>query len=249
MSEIEAVVVSYKRPGNIPQILESLRTQTVPCSITLVNCAHGPEWEPDVPAGLCDRYLRFHENHGAYNRFLGAFFYEREFTYFHDDDMLPGTRVLEHFLASASNFEFGVLGQFGRMFPADGIHYRQNEIPRTESLTPVDLIVRAYFVRSRHLHHVLRLKWAMPPIDVKEDDMLLSCSLKMYAGLQSYLTPLSNDPETSVVKKPLDGRHACASRPDHMQRRTAAMRSIIDLGWPNTPGDEGTVALDSQTQD
>ena len=83
----------------------------------------------------------------------------------------------------------------------------------------------------------------MPPIDMQEDDMLLSCGLRLYAGLPSYLTPRSTDPETSVAKKSLDGRHACASRPDHLQRRTAAMRSIIALGWPDTlPKDRATEA-------
>lgn len=232
MADIEAVVVSYKRPRNIAPILHALRQQSQPCFITLIDCAPAPEFEPQVDAQLYDRRLRLHDNHGGYNRFLGGFIYEREYTYFHDDDMLPGQRVLEHFLQSARGLEFGVLGQFGRCFPPDCQQYLCTDIPRGPELQPVDMIVRAYFVRTRHLHHVLRLKWALPPVQLKQDDMLLACALRMYGGLQSYLTPRSDDVQTSVIFRPLDDQFALARTHDHFARRTATLRAIAALGWP-----------------
>jgi hypothetical protein len=225
--------VNFKRPQNIPRILDALRGQSHPCSITLIDCAPSPEFEAKIRPDQCDRYLRFRENHGAYNRMLGGFVYEREFTYFHDDDMLPGERVIEHFVGHARGHDFAVLGQFGRMFPADLKRYSQDEIPRlARSLNPVDMIVRAYFVRSRNLHHVLRLKWALPSSEIKEDDMMLACSMRMYAGLQCYLTPVSDDHETLVCKESLYAGGAFAGRANHMELRAKALREIVAAGWP-----------------
>lgn len=236
MPDIEVVVVNYKRPDNLPPILQAFRAQSVPCSATVIECAPEPQWEAQVDPQLCDRRLRMHQNFGAYNRFLGGFIHEKEFTYFHDDDMLPGQRLLEHFLRTAELVpQFGVLGQFGRVFPAEMKRYSAQNVARADHPVPVDMIVRGYFVRTRHLHYMLPLKWMLGFTGVQEDDMLLSCGLRMFGQLQSYLTPLSPDPEEKMVRRGLPSPYACSSRPGHFEIRSQWLQRLAEAGWPNQP--------------
>lgn len=47
---------------------------------------------------MADRVIRLDCNYGSYNQLIVGFAIETEFTYIHDDDMVPGSKLLEHYL-------------------------------------------------------------------------------------------------------------------------------------------------------
>src|SRR5687768_4982489 len=145
---VEVVLINYKRPRNVRDIVQAFREQTVPCHISLIDAAIGPEFEidPEVRVAV-DRVYSWTHNFGPYNRYVPIAAFSHEFTYFHDDDMLPGRRLIEHFVNAADSLQqFGVLGQQGRLVGSDGTYHAEG-VGRSEHFLPVDVVVRGYFVR------------------------------------------------------------------------------------------------------
>lgn len=234
---VEAVVINWKRPRNVAKIVDALRRQSVRPTITIVDCH--PDWRYRLPRftlAKADRVYRQHRNLGSFNRYVPVGAYDHEFTYFADDDMLPGSRCIEHFL-DTKPAEFGVLGQIGRRLNADGSYSRRGVV-RTEQLEPVDFLIRGYFVPTQRLDCVNRLRWQLglqqePSV---EDDMLLSVAMELIYGLKSFVTPAHNDPESKQNKVELRARHALAKRPDHFDRRVAFLRQAKAAGWSSSHG-------------
>ena len=163
-------------------------------------------------------------------RYVTAFGYELPFTYFHDDDMLPGSKTLEHFLRHAEELpDFGLLGQAGRFSP-DG-RYCPASVSQSSAFRAVDSVVRGYFVRSMHLHHILRLKWQLKWEGKMEDDLLAAGAMRLYGNLPILLTPKVLEPAEKMNMQELPSPYALCSRPDHLYRRTAFVQTLRSLGW------------------
>lgn len=229
---VEVVVINWKRPRNVARIVHALRNQSVRPTITIVDCH--PNWRYHLSKSTlakADRVYRQHRNLGSFNRYVPLGAYDHEFTYFADDDMLPGSRCIEHFLDTKPH-QFGVLGQIGRRLNADGSYSRRG-VTRTGSLEQVDFLIRGYFVPTSRLDCVNRLRWQLnlqkePSV---EDDMLLSVSMDLIYGLDSLLSPASDDSESKQNKLELKARHALAKRPDHFDRRVAFIEQAKNAGW------------------
>jgi hypothetical protein len=180
-----------------------------------------------------DRVYRWDHNTGPYSRFVPLAAYDHEYTFFLDDDMAPGSRCVEHFVAAAESLPgFGSIGQMGRVIPPNGV-YTPRGVPRLPRPREVDVLVRGFFVRTRNLHHIAHLRWLMNYVDeqVPEDDMLLCVAMRLCAGLRNYLTAADPDPETLMNRTELPDPHALHRRPDHLERRVTFMRTARDLGW------------------
>jgi Glycosyl transferase family 8 len=180
-----------------------------------------------------DRVYRWSHNTGPYSRFVPLAAYDHEYTFFVDDDMVPGSRCVEHFVAAAQSLPgFGSIGQLGRVIPPNGV-YAPRGVPRLPRPREVDVLVRGFFVRTRNLHHIAQLRWLMNYVDeqVPEDDMLLCVAMRLCAGLRNYLTPTDPDPETLMNRTELPDPHALHRRPDHLERRVMFMKTARDIGW------------------
>lgn len=231
-NQVEAVVINWKRPRNVAAIVSALRRQTAPCTITVCDCHDSPEFQlpPDALPAI-DRVYRWKHNLGAFSRYVPIGGYDHKYTLFIDDDMLPGERCVEHFLAWAEQLrEFGALGQLGRILDPDGT-YRMGDIARGPGFTEVDIIVRALLVRTGCLVHVPQIRNLLDEFGDPEDDILLSVGLAMYAGLSCYLTPYDPDPETLVNVYELDSPHSRSTRPHHLAARSRLLHSAMNLGW------------------
>lgn len=200
-------------------------------------CDTHPEPRFALPAevlGAADRVYRWQHNTGPYSRFVPLAAYDHEFTFFVDDDMVPGRRCVEHFVETAGSLpDLGVIGQLGRVIPESGV-YSPRDVPRLPRAREVDVLVRGFFVRTRNLHHVAQLRWLMNYVDetVPEDDMVLCVAMRLCGGLRNYLTPSDPDPATLMNEAELPDPHALHRRPDHLRRRVDFMRAALDLGWP-----------------
>ncbi len=230
--QVEAVVINWRRPDNVAEIVRALKAQTLPCTVTVCDCHDAPEFRlPGAAMPYIDRLYRWGHNLGAFSRYVPLGAYDHRYTFFLDDDMLPGTRCVEHFWSQAEELRtFGALGQLGRIVGTNG-DYRARNVPRGPGFTEVDLLVRAYFVPTRCLAYVPQMRAMLGESHDPEDDILLAVALSMQAGLASYLTPSDPDPETLVNKRELPTPYARYARNDHERARVRLLRSTIDLGW------------------
>lgn len=235
ISIIETVIINWKRPRNVEKIVRSLRDQTVPCTITICDCHVESLFSlSEECLGSVDRIYHWKtHNLGAFSRYIPIPSLDHPYTFFIDDDLLPGNRCLESFLrASLKKPEFGVLGQFGRIINPNGI-YSPVEIQRSNSFIETDFIVRAYFTKTQYLHNIVRFRWQIGYFNEPhlEDDLLLCASLKYYENLPCYLIPKDQDIESLVNKKELSTNDALSHRQDHIIRRISFVKRLKYYGW------------------
>ena len=234
MNKVETVVINWKRPGNVERIVESLRAQTTACTVTVCDThLDGRFALSTATLDGADRVYSWGHNTGPYSRFVPLAAYDHEYTFFIDDDMVPGTRCVEHLVQTAESLPgFGSIGQMGRIIPSNGV-YKARNVGRLAHAREIDILVRGFFVRTRNLHHIPQLRWLMNYTEeqVPEDDMLLCVAMRLCAGLRNYLTPLDPDPETLMNRLELPDPHALHRRPDHIQRRIDFMLAAKSIGW------------------
>lgn len=230
--QVEAVVINWRRPDNVTEVVRALKAQTLPCTVTVCDCHDTPEFRLQAAAmPYIDRLYRWRHNLGSFNRWVPLGAYDHRYTFFVDDDMVPGIRCVEHFWSKAEELRtFGALGQIGRIVAANG-DYRAQKVPRGPGFTEVDLLVRAFFVPTHCLTYVPQMRALLGLSHDPEDDILLAVALSTQAGLASYLTPTDPDPETLVNRRELPAPHARAARSDHERARSRLLSDAIDLGW------------------
>lgn len=231
---VEVVITNWRRPANVRQIMEAFCAQTAPCRITLIDAADAPQALDAKTLQLADRHFRFSHNFGGVNRYIPALGYHADYTYFHDDDMLPGPRVIEHFLEHAARTpEFSVLGQFGRILTAEG-RYIIGDTPRyPDKCKPVDFLVRGYFIKTHDLQHIWPFAKALNlEIQDCEDDLLLCCALAVGTGKPCLVTPLC-DVASSMAARYLPEPSALSRRHDHLTRRECFLKAAQRAGWKN----------------
>jgi hypothetical protein len=238
-AQVEVVVINWKRPENVATIVQALHDQTAPCTITICDCHDSPEFELPMEAlSTADRVYRWEHNLGSFNRYVPLGAYDHRYTFFFDDDMVPGPRCVEHFLACAADLQaFGALGQLGRIVDADGAYRSGADIARSRGFTEVDILVRALFVPTSCLVHAPQARAVLqagkePDEDIlMADDILMAVGLAIYAGLGCYLTPVDPDPATLINMHELPSPYAVSHRPTHDQSRSRLTRRAVRLGW------------------
>jgi hypothetical protein len=220
MSTVEAVVINWRRPQNVARILRRFREQSHPCAVTVVECG-GPGYALEPSArDLADHVYTLNRNYGGYNRYVPLGSYHATYTYFHDDDMLPGRRLIEHFVRHAgASPHAGALGQDGRSV---GAVYSPSPVARdAAALTLVDMLVRGYFVRTEHLHAVHRFRLPLGHA-VREDDMILAWALRTFTEAGTFLTPEgAGGDDERMNEEELPAPHAQHRDPEHVPGRTA----------------------------
>lgn len=245
------VLINYRRPQNLLEILPAVRAQSEPCKIVVVD--NHPESEPEcrLPSEVeasVDDVWRFKQNTGPSCRFAPALLtHDCEYVAFLDDDFVPAPRAIEHLLKTAKqvNDKFATIGEIGRIFPraVDRGHldyrYAPKNVTRTEAPRQVDMTCRAHFVRAELVRHALDLKWDLlrryantdyPQVLYTHDDILLCLGIQRATGYPSYMTPL--DPtDTAIIAKELPGPNAVHHRPGHKKTRSRLVSRCGRLGW------------------
>ena len=177
---IDVVLLNYKRPDNIKPIVAAFRQQTVKNRITLIDAGNVGNVAADV-----DVYIKLRENFGAWNRYTSCMMLRGEFVYYHDDDMLPGPRVLDNFLKYI-DIPFGVLGQIGRLWEGD--NYNTDNVQAKTELISVDCVVRGYFLRPENLSYLMQCRKKHTAGSC--DDLWLCKSMSVLGGLPTYVVPV-----------------------------------------------------------
>jgi hypothetical protein len=235
MNAVETVIVHWRRPLNIEPIIDAVRKQTMPSTITLIDSHEGEQFELSQEVlDKCDRIYRWTRNHGSFNRFVACGAYDHEYTLFIDDDVLPGDTLVEHFVrcAGLKRNQFAALGVCGRRLE-DKKFYARKDVLRASHFVPVDVLVRVYFVRTEFIHFIpverLRMKLEIP---ILEDDILMCHSLKTHTNFEVLLTPmLPCDPFAQCEWDTLVQNDAIWCRPDTAARRQTMVVKCLEHGW------------------
>lgn len=116
---VTAVLLGYLRPANIARLIDSLRTQTLPPKILLID---------NSPSGLdldVDRIVRIPWNAGCPIRTFMSFWSETDLIMWMDDDLRPDdpTFVARAIESQAKHCPTGILGIAGRRFELSPPHY------------------------------------------------------------------------------------------------------------------------------
>jgi len=227
MSEprVTAIVVNWRRPDNVQRILRALRQSSARCHIIVCDVRVDETYRKDTFFEGADEVLHLSRNHGGFNRLVPAMLVQTEFTYFHDDDLLPGPEALAALMRCADGMlGMGVLGQIGRVYP-DG-QFGTDDVLRDEHVcVPVDNVIRGALVRSALLPGVMHF-WHrhgrnfITPEGLVHDDLMLSFALRS-AGHINRLTPADHRNDTMINSEELPDQYALSRRPQHRPERAA----------------------------
>lgn len=199
------------------RIATAFRCQTVPCHLTICDVGGNDFKVPADTLASADSSYVWNHNHGSFNRFIPSFAYGCDYCWFHDDDMLPGPRLLEYIL-SWRHLPFSVLGQTGRRV----VGQRYKVIDPAPAPQKVDFVCRGYLVKTAKLYNILRYAatLGLSREHILEDDILLAASINAYTGEHAWITPVPpKDGEMNAEELPAP--YACQDMPDHRVRRTA----------------------------
>lgn len=118
MSDVTAVLVSYRRPDNMQQLVDALRQQTVVPELMLVN-----NW--DMTTYQIERAAFVPWNAGPVMRHIFATYAETEWVLTMDDDIRPGdAEFVEDALALAKKRPDVITCAFGRRLGQSAPYYR-----------------------------------------------------------------------------------------------------------------------------
>lgn len=235
-----AVVVSWKRPENIPSVLASLRAQSVECDIAIFDNSP-PGYEIGVFADDYDYYFTADKNIGAACRFLPALALPQyKYILFTTDDYAAGPRLLEHYLACAAELgdHFATLGQDGRVVRGNSVvkrrvrmdqyGHRKVDVVTTWELAQARDIVWAYKFRDV-------ISRSYPAVSKDEDDLLLCLGIQWASMRPSYVvrqSPPDGGCRISLPDKGPGGEVvALSARPDHAARRDDFIAAARGVGW------------------
>jgi hypothetical protein len=202
----------------------------------------------------CRRAFHEHENWGPFARFVPALGFHSPWLFFLDDDFVPGSRAVEHLLNTAAALlgttpgarpraggpTLGALGERGRRFVDGGYH--AHEVPRSGKPERVDCLVRAHFLPTENLAHLVSPRAQQsdhftPP--VRDDDLILALAL-WRARLPIFLTPEDPDPATHLVAEELPEPRASSSHAGHLVRRDSFVRRWFPARAIPSPHASGT---------
>lgn len=121
MNDITVVLISYRRPGNMHQLVDALRQQTVGPELMLVN-----NW--DMAAYEVEQAAFIPWNAGSMARHLFAVYVETEWIMTIDDDLRPGdAEFVEDALALAQERPDSITCPFGRGLEESPPYYRARD--------------------------------------------------------------------------------------------------------------------------
>lgn len=257
--KILAITTHYhkERIDNIDPLLQSLRNQTVPVSkIIVVDNSPNPYGEVTETSGYqdypnpsligADDVWRIQDNLGCPCKLAPAFMLSHEYDYILmvDDDLIPGTRAVEHLIKAALlvNNQFSTISTHARLFLAASTGYTysgRNTPNQSEKPNPCHSTCRAHLLRTGDLHRIIQFRCTMRKMFGQRaielcnihDDLLICLGLQHDYGYRSYITHLEPTPEHRLIKENLPEPKATWKRPNHFAERTEFIQMALACGW------------------
>lgn len=237
---VAAVVLSWRRPANVPVVVEALRRQA---AVSEVYVWHNRPSAAAVAGAVnvfCESNLKCRVRH-AFAQALGA-----DYVLFIDDDIYPSVDLSSHLhdaIARAGDKSvlgvFGVVAGPGAAGYSAGVHLHGHEEDRigrngrlVPELTAVDVVKgRLHLIRRDRLAAVWATTDSFPLSDrqKEEDDILLSAGSSLLSGHPNYVFPAPGLRE-------LPAPHARFRAADHRTVRDSLVVALRRGGWRSIEG-------------
>jgi len=190
---VTAIVLSWKRVGNLDKIIRSLQGNSVePKEIILIN--NNPEIQLAKPGTTV---INCGKNFGCLIRHAIGMMATTSHCLFMDDDLELGPKGIENFLDWSKVFPEAILGYFGAMLGTGDRPYSARKdiwARKVKTVTKVDVVKgRIHFCQTSKLHQSFRFLADSKLIEdfgSKEDDILLSLANRHY-GHENYVIPIA----------------------------------------------------------
>jgi hypothetical protein len=220
--EATAVLLSWKRPQNIPRLVSSIRSQTVPIKIVLWNNA-GDKLDVD-----CDLQINCSENMGCFPRwYAAALMGDAPYVFSLDDDMcFADDGVVEDCIKAykASTCRFlGYTGVRGVLTDPIRPYSRSAHFIAGDKDERVDIIKGRFLFFNRSAFYDIPMRH--PEVDTignSEDDIIMSLSIAQ-GKPQCGLIP-------SILKNrfiEMDASFGLADTPGHNDKRDRTADKLV----------------------
>lgn len=203
-SPLTMVIVNWRRPYNVPLIIDALKSQTVRPKIFLWN---------NHPRPICDKRAEWVINSSQnVHAYCLPFLFRRastEFVGFQDDDLMPGhSRVIEQALDTlrALDDPQQMVGAFGvKLEP--GVFYgaRGGDVRNVSEDTPVDVVKNRFVLLRRAAVVTLPDTWENHHADLWQSFHLAGTRRRFHRVASCFRDALLELPEGDVGYSRQDG--------------------------------------------
>jgi len=155
MSDVTAILLNYKRPANLPRLIASLKAQSVPVEIVVID--NGMKSNPYTEYGVGLTW-----NAGPYVRYLVAALAKTPWVAFFDDDLCPGDPDFIGDALDIATCHEGITGTFARRLSLTPPHYREPDvIGEAELIKGRFMLFRRDLLERMHLTRPWFTRYAM----------------------------------------------------------------------------------------
>ena len=221
---IAAIVLSWKRTKNLPQIVFGLKKQTFIDDIFILHNHPSKLWVPGC------KNVFYKENKGCIIRHhFAATLNEYDYFVFSDDDLMLKHDCSKEVLEAIRKYGGeSVLGFFGHV-----LNMNNKEKPYSSGrykiskkvIMPVDIVKGRIHIISKQGINLMAKSGPDTELLKSEDDLRANIALQREYGKPSYLIPIKNE----IVE--LQDNYALEHRGFHEKNRDRAIRDGLSLGW------------------
>lgn len=190
---ITAILNCYRRPYNLEEQIQSIRSQSVPPREIWIWQNYHPDADNyDLSNLNADKIISSSHNFKFHGRFALALLANPGHIALFDDDTIPGAKWIENcldterFIISRTG-KSPILGSAGIVLNSSRYidHVRVGWPSQNDHITEVDLVGHAWFFNQEVLHHM----WSEAPISLENgEDIQLSAMAKRH-GHRTYCPP------------------------------------------------------------
>tara|TARA_R110001583_G_scaffold24_2_gene226 strand:+ start:132 stop:773 length:642 start_codon:yes stop_codon:yes gene_type:complete len=169
---LRIIILNYKRPENVKQIVLSL--QPIFPKITIIN--NNPEHKLPYWGGDID-VINNERNYYCMERWVRCFEYEEPYKLIIDDDILPSPTLIKNMLKS----KLPITGIYGKRGVNTSNNY--NELEDVWSTGEVDFIVGSVILVKQSILNEIHIDLEKTGYPERGDDIIISYLLKHRLGI------------------------------------------------------------------
>lgn len=235
--EITVVLNCYRRPENLKEQIESLRSQTIkPKEIWLWINDHEDNHGFDFSSLDVDKVIKNDYNWKFFGRFTICFMAQTEYIALFDDDTIPGPQWFQNCLNTMASTP-GILGGAGVRLKGNRYygHDRFGWSSQNQDVVEVDLVGHAWFFKKEWLRYI----WLEEPLTYENGEDIHFCyTAKKYGNISTYCPPHpKNKPELFSSLKGYElgvDEKATSNNRNHFEfysQRDAIVLRCMNRGW------------------
>tara|TARA_R110002074_G_scaffold292651_1_gene464347 strand:- start:183 stop:824 length:642 start_codon:yes stop_codon:yes gene_type:complete len=210
---LRIIILNYKRPENVKQIVLSL--QPIFPKITIIN--NNPEHKLPYWGGDID-VINNERNYYCMERWVRCFEYEEPYKLIIDDDILPSPTLIKNMLKS----KLPITGIYGKRGVSTSNNY--NELEDVWSTGEVDFIVGSVILVKQSILNEIHIDLEKTGYPERGDDIIISYLLKHRLGIPLKLS------SGRFMFLP-EGDVGLNKNNEHFIKRWNVIQKFQNIGW------------------